>query len=722
MVSIPVYQHQVGVSKTPTGYLKANVSGDAFGVNMAQAVSNLGEGSAVYLRGLAAMDNQVKKTRALELSNKIDQWEKEKLLDPENGYYSRLGKDAMRDENGQGGAVNVLNDIESKINEEITKSGLTWGYGKQMAELVKTRKMDTLYRGATAHELKQVQSWGLNTLQEAENNAIQRGIIHRESPEIIDTAFANGKVTLLQKAQLLHWDEDTTRINLAKYNSDFYSGILHAYLQDGNLKATEFYEEHKDKLLPDAQKSYLGQVKNNELKYKARSSAENLVYFSPEEAYKFIDGIDNIDEQALTRQFYNTKVHEQDRLKKLQQDQLENNSWEKIKETLDINDIDLGGSPETIKAQMSYIEQMKKYGRIATENSTYVELLEMSTYDAERFKTLNLNNYLPYLSESEFKEFKKRQQEIGSMAYSIIQDDNEKIDKVLKDMGMLGGKVLNKNTEKTAYSEIRALVKEYEIRHGQKMNDSQLEELVKSLGYKDPATKTFTYKELEKGMAEKVGFVKAVTNDMAYFEKVHKRQPSQEERHKIIYNRANDLVQDKNKEAVNNINNNLQAIQPKYGETKELTYYADYYLPQLSSEIGAKLTIVEGGRYRKPNGKYSSYHEKGEAADISMSEHGLDTKLKIVQSQLNNPLVKAIGTSDPFILNHFKGNTKLVNEQSFDKQQGTNHVNHIHVTLNTKSNQNTAKPQTISEGTIVVNPRTGARMQLKGGKWVAINQ
>ncbi len=45
------------------------------------------------------------------------------------------------------------------------------------------------------------------------------------------------------------------------------------------------------------------------------------------------------------------------------------------------------------------------------------------------------------------------------------------------------------------------------------------------------------------------------------------------------------------------------------------------------------------------------------------------------------PNVQAIGTSDPNILTHFAGNRKIVDERKYDRQHGTNHVHHAHVTL-----------------------------------------
>lgn len=720
MVSIPQFnRNEVGVTHAPTGYLKTSANPDAFGASIAQANQNLGESSAFYIRTMANLHQQMQRTRALELSNYIDTLEKEDLLNPEGGYYSKLGKDAMvNSEDPASGANGALKNIEDKISKKQQELGLTWGYGYQMSQLVKTRKMDTLYRGATAHELKQTEQWATATYNEASDLAISKAVNHRDNEQDINNAYGNGYVSLQQKAKLLRWDSDTTRINIAKYTSDFHSGVLRAYINDGSLKATEYYNKHKNELLPEAQSSYLGAVRTNELKYKSRAAATELMGLAPAEAYKIIDGIENIDEQAMTRQFYNTSLQQQDRIKSAQQDQLEADSWNRVQQSLDINDIDLSGRPETVRAQMSYIEQMKKFGRIATDYDVYMELQDMSTYDAERFKTLNLNNYVSSLSEDEFKTFKERQRDIGKMEYSVIQDDNKVIDAALGEIGLASGKMFNKTAEKTAYSEIRSMVKEWETRHGQKINDSQLQDMVKSIGYQDPGTKTYTYKQIEKGMAEKVGFIKQVTNDMAYFEKVHKRPPSQEERHKIIYNRANDLVQDKNKETVRNINNAIEYTQPKQGETKELTFYADRYLPAKSQELGVKLTIVEGGRSRKANGKYYSQHSDpsgAKAADISMSEHTLNNRVRIVQSEINNPIVKKIGTSDPYILNRFKGESKIVDERNFDKKYGTNHANHIHVSLNAGNKNADLVRIKAPDGRIVLVNKSMVNQAIKNG-------
>ena len=66
-----------------------------------------------------------------------------------------------------------------------------------------------------------------------------------------------------------------------------------------------------------------------------------------------------------------------------------------------------------------------------------------------------------------------------------------------------------------------------------------------------------------------------------------------------------------------------------------------------------------------------------------MSEQSAKNREKTVKALLESPGIKYVSTSDPNLLKKFKGNSKLRDFTSTDKKLGTNHVNHIHVTVNT---------------------------------------
>lgn len=127
--------------------------------------------------------------------------------------------------------------------------------------------------------------------------------------------------------------------------------------------------------------------------------------------------------------------------------------------------------------------------------------------------------------------------------------------------------------------------------------------------------------------------------------------------------------------------NRQKALSRKYGETAELTTFVDSRLPQIQKQIGVKLTVTD--RYAKRS--YTSEHTQGKAFDVSMSEHTQGSREKIVKALLDDPDIKFVSTSDPTLLKKYKSvyGSKLRDFTSTDKKLGTNHKNHIHVTVNT---------------------------------------
>ena len=130
-----------------------------------------------------------------------------------------------------------------------------------------------------------------------------------------------------------------------------------------------------------------------------------------------------------------------------------------------------------------------------------------------------------------------------------------------------------------------------------------------------------------------------------------------------------------------NTKNRHKALNVKTGETKELTYFVDSRLPEISEKIGVKLTVTD--RYAERNWK--SEHTQGTAFDVSMSEHSAKNREKTVKALLESPEIKYVSTSDPNLLKKFKDNPKLRDFTSTDKKlpAKNNHINHIHVTVNT---------------------------------------
>lgn len=690
---------QVPIYNTPTvadkhiahGYEQVNVNSDMAGQNIVRAnylLSHVGE--KIGERIEKQLD-EYNKTITVDVLNQIDAYNQKTLYDKENGYFYKTGK------NASGLSSVVMQGFDDYSQQLLDESGLSGRY-KQAAASSIAAKRNNIYAAVNKHDFEQTRNWQNSVYIEKENNILNQAILDRNDDKLLAQGLIQGQQAIQLQSEMQEWDEETTKLKKAEFTSKYHEGVIGSLLGDGSLRAKAYYEAHKSEILPQKHNSLLNAVGANDKRYQARSIVEGLMAkgYTLEQAYDEIDKIENIDLQADVRSQYESKMRENDRVQTEQDRAKSQASWDKVISTLQTNPdmayqaIDVTQSPEAIKAQMSYVEQMRKFGEIKTGHQVYLDLQEKMTYDAEGFKNTDLNQYRAYLSESDFKRFKEAQDKIGSMEYTIIQEDNKVIDAAIK---QIGGR---DKTERVVYSEVRSLVNEFEKRHGRKINDSELQSIVDSLGY-EGKNGVKTYKNIEKGMAEQVGFIKTITNDFAYFEKIHKRQPDAKERSQIIHDRANKVIQEKRE----TLQSRIDATYAKPNETKELTYYADSYLPQLGKELGAKFTIVQGGRYRPANGRYTSYHTTGQAVDVSMSEHSNLIKDKFFDTQLKNPQVKKIGTSDPYILNKYCNHPKIKDERKFDSQYGTNHVNHAHITLNT-TRTNQSSPNTYKVGQYTV--------------------
>lgn len=747
MVAIPNYESKVNYSNTGIGYYKGGANANAFGASTAAAVQKLGETSAWFTQNMISMHNQIQEINARELANYIDTLERTDLQDPENGYYSKLGKDAMTNpDDPTSGAMGAMNSIEKKINQKQQELGLTWGMGQKAAENVKAKKLNMLYNGATAHELKQTQAWGMATLQEAEDLAISKGVTHRDNEADMATALGNGRATILSKAQLLKWDQDTTRIQLAKFTSNFHAGVLNAYLQDGSLKATEYYNAHKEELLPEAQARYLGQVKNNELNYIARSTSERLYSLYPEDeagAYAEVDKIENEQERQAVENRLTALYNRQRRIENHEQDQLMDTMWENIANKMKSgqvpseDDIPYGLNGRNWYNAQNAINQLVNKGDIDTDNSAYLELYELRNTDAQRFANMNLTQYRSQLSNADFKAFQKMQIDIKNMTPTQLTDQDKAIKDGLKVLGYTYNKQGQLNTDPSWYigdktekkakaftNSANAYIRELELKKGKNLTqgeiNSAMKEFAQMYAYKGKDGKTSDlYIE---GMNKQVGFMRNVINDLTAAEKAKGSALTDEERNKIVAERVSKTVQEDNKEL-------SSAASVSQGGTPQV---GDIW-------FGHRITSVYGPR-KKPNERASSNHK---GVDLA---YGNNEKITAFASGK----VETIGRDPAGYGNYIdirSGNTvhRYAHANSFAVKKGQEitagqfigragstgnatapcvHYEKIVNGSNVDPLSKNAKAQNnkgaYAEGTIIRNSKTGQRMIMRGGKWQAI--
>lgn len=698
MPTIPQYNSNVSPDGKALPAVHYNITPDMTGEAQAKAMGNSADG----LQQIALAVNQINdlrdKTKVTQFNNDVEKWKQSTLLDKENGYYTKLGQDAS------GKSEEIMKNYDDFVQNWISNNRVS---KKSLNDInsISTSKRTNILSGVTSHDLEQTNKWAETEGKLGVENAITSAVSERNNPENIKKQVANVIQISLNQAGLQKLDAQSTQDLVKANKSTLYTSVLDAKIQEGDLSAKDFFNQHKDDINPKYHSRYIGAIKNEEDKYKARDMAKSIIATSKseQEAIKKAEAIQdvNMSDSVLSRvkQHYSQEEH----FKNQAQEQALNSFYTKAVEAakngtpLSYDVIPDSLDPEVKLSLMNYVNTK---GQPETDDQIWAELYDKQVNDAQGFAKENLNKYRGFLSDGEYKQFLKAQENIRKGDYyTKIKDDDKMINSALKSIGFTGNKPWDGvgNLKQVAYNEIRPLVREFEARKGRKITDEELLNITKSLGYKDKSG-AHMYLQINKGIKEKNDFTKNIINDFVYYQKNHNGEmPPDAEKYKIIQNRLHQKVQEKKTQAQQTVGNysynattmrNIAYTKAKPHEQKVLTYFADTQIPTISKQLGFKLTVTS--RYRNQAG---SHHAEGRAADVSMSELSVRNRIRTYEKLLSLPNVQAIGTSDPNILAHFAGNKKIVDERKYDRQHGTNHVNHAHVTL---INANPPTPQKIA--------------------------
>lgn len=687
MPQVPEYNRQVRLNGTPQPYQNYRLTEDMFGGGQAKALSNMGGGLNNLANAALKISEQIDDAKMLEMSNQIDQWEQDNLYNKDTGYYYKNGKDAV------GKSGEIMKNFDDFVQEYKSKNKISPFNQSRMNSMIQNKK-SRIYAGVNAHDVKQTGIWAETESQVGLDNAIKGMVNARNNPTIMQTQLNNAMKIIEWQGEMQNLDPDTIEAMKKQAKSSAYCSVLDSYISEGSLKAGEFFEQHKDEIDSKNHARYIGTIKNEETKYQARDLAEQIVSssVSQEEAIQKAEAIQDIELSDMTVSRIKRHYSDQEHFRDLAEREALNGFYTKAVQAaqtggvLSYDDIPDNIDPNIKLSLMNYINTK---GQPETDNQVWETLYNMSVNNAQGFAKEDLNKYRGYLSDGEYKNFLKKQQDIqAGDYYTTIKDDDKMIKDALKAM-----RLTSDGKTASAFSEIRAMTRELEARRGRKITDAELQNITNSLGYKgDDGVQL--YKQLERGMAQRAGFIRDVINDFTYYQSKHNGEmPPDAEKLKIINNRLNQKVQEKKtyaQQRVDGLKSNAITMRiiayttPRPNEQKVLTYFADNQIPEIGSQLGLNLTVTS--RFRDQAG---SKHREGRAADVSMSEHSAQNRIRIYEKLLSLPTVQAIGTSDPVILTRFAGNRKIVDERRYDKQHGTNHVNHAHVTL---INANPARP------------------------------
>lgn len=701
MVTIPQYNRSVQAQNTPYAYIQSNATPDAFGVGVSKAAQGMGEALVNNLDNIATLKAEYDKTKLIEFSNFIDKWSNENLYDKDNGYFNKTGKDAM------GKSPEMMESFDKYADDYIAKAGFVGNWNNRARQLVE-QKRNTIERYVEAHDKSESDKWQEAVYTDAITNIFSRAVQGRNNPNDLAMFYKDGETLLANYAQLKGWDKDAEMLAIKRkeFEGSFHSQILDAYLAEGSLKASEYYNKYKDKFTPEVQNKYLSKVHTEEVNYAARVTAANLVSKTPEEAYKYIDNIKNIDVRNATESEYNRLLRHQETIQKQNDMKQSNEIMQRVYAAYD-NGGDISSIMREVNiSNMSLEEKEKIYKNIKTMQelegvgnnwADYNILLDMAVNNNEDFKQVNPAHY--NLTKEQYNKIVDMQRKSANNEYTPEVD----MKKAIQDIGLGGFNVFQTNSglKMGEYeNEVVRFLSKVERMQGQAFNfkdKKQLEAILAGFNYKDENAVNKNIDETRElfARAKKHGEVyDLMARDYMAFKGQNKREPSPEEIYEMAkrsYNtierqwKERDFGKLQNNEA---IYKNVSSTSAKKGETKVLTYYADVRIPQISREIGVPLQITS--RYRAGD---SGGHGKGRKVDIGMAALNPSQRMIAFERMLSDPAVASIGTSDPILLKRYNNpaNPKIRDLREYDtnykkKYPSTsmNHVNHMDISFDTR--------------------------------------
>lgn len=699
MVRIPQYNRSVAPQNTALGYVKDNSNPVAFGVGVTEAVKDASDALGKVGEGIFDLKEQYDKAKVLEISNELDKYVNDTLRDKDNGYLYKSGKEAM------GKSPEIMNGYDKYVDEIVGKSGV-WGIQEQQLRNIAAQKRINLERYSEEHDKKQSDAWQDSVYTDALSNVFSKAINGRNNPSDIEKYRKDGLTILDNYGVAKGWynDAETYKIKKKEFEGNFNAQVLDAYLADGSLKAREYFYKHKDSFSPEVQNEYLKRIHSEEVNYGARSAAQILVTKTPEEAYKEIDAIENIDLRNATENEYNRLLRHKETIQKQNDIRTSNEIMQKVYAAYD-NGEDIYSIMREVNTSNMSLEQKEKIYKnlkamqelegVGNNWADYNILLDMAAYNNEEFKTTNLANY--NLTKEQYNSLTEMQRKASTNEFTPEAE-------MKKALGDLDGFNLFQTSDGLKMDEYKNEVVRFlskvERMQGSAFdlkNKQQLEAIMAGFNYKDENAVNKNIDETRELFARAKKHGEAydlMAREYMLFKGQNKREPNPEEIYEMAkrsYNTIENAWKQRDLGKLNHaqgVYKNVNSTIPKTGETKVLTYYADTRIPQISRELGIPLQVTS--RYRKGD---SGSHGKGRKCDVGMTALTAIQRQQVFEKLLTEPAVASIGTSDPILLRKYNNppNPKIRDLRAYDTNYKKahpdttmNHINHIDISFDTR--------------------------------------
>jgi hypothetical protein len=241
MPVIPIAQNRVEQRPLPQARLQA--ADFTAGTDMAargaqQLAGGLADYGAELERADAAMDEATAKQLDLEFST----FERETLWNPETGFYSQQGQNAL---NARG---TVEQSLQKKRMELLGKARTP--RAKAMLSEVLGQRVDQSLMSVARYSQRQAEQYERDISIARIGVESENAVRYRDDPERREAALQTVRGEIISLGRKGGWAEERVNHEIAKATSDIHRGIAESIAVDDPFAAASYVEKHADELEP----------------------------------------------------------------------------------------------------------------------------------------------------------------------------------------------------------------------------------------------------------------------------------------------------------------------------------------------------------------------------------------------------------------------------------------------------------------------------------------
>jgi len=484
MVKVPTaFEAGVGQRQTnniSTPFQNVRAGAESFGAGTGRSIQRVGQSFQNLGQAIDRIQEQESKTKSYEKLSQLSEDARMLFNDSEKGLYSRKGSQALT----------VYKDGLKGLDEIYTKrtEGLD-ARTRAKLEPLWINKRENYLNSLARFEVQQRNQYKRDASEANLQSSINDAVENFNNPKFIKDSIAIGEATI--DDAMAGSPPEAIKLRKTEYQDKIHSAVVARMVEDDPLGAKDYYEKNKDNITGTQQVAIEKVLEEGEFRAAAQTASIQIMQNYPSyiEQKKAVSKIKDdkvraaVDDIIETNQSENVKVTEE------RQRELSGEAWKVALDTNDPNQIpinDWAALDEDTKKQIKIYTQ-RGSGASDTDAQRWSELYAMYSQKPEEFKKVNLSNEINNLSDTDFKDFVKKQQDLiaGKNINQVkVRTYNQIAVDRLEAVGISTSTTANKGDKQKTAQFFRALTDEITIfteLNNKEPNNQQVEDMIDKL-------------------------------------------------------------------------------------------------------------------------------------------------------------------------------------------------------------------------------------------------